>query len=222
MYILSSISAQSWASVPPAPAWTSRKQSFPSASPESRLCRRAVSLCSASAASPAIASAAISSSPSASASSTSSPFSAAPSSSARQAWMALSSWVRSRMTFCAASGSFQRSGFSASAFSSSRRRRALSQSKMPPEQGGRFVDLVNQGLGFGAHGRTPGGSSCRCGRLPSGSGRKREDGRSESVDPAELAAPRRAGVRRPHDGRRRGRIGVCVGGRIGIVGLCGV
>ena len=32
-----SISAQSWASVPPAPAFTSMKQSLASASPESRL-----------------------------------------------------------------------------------------------------------------------------------------------------------------------------------------
>jgi hypothetical protein len=38
------------------------------------------------------------------------------------------------MIFCAASASFQKSGFSVKEFSSARRRWALSQSKMPPQQ----------------------------------------------------------------------------------------
>src|SRR3712207_6401990 len=56
------------------------------------------------------------------------------------------------MTRPALSASDQRAGSSAAAFSSSRRRTAASQSKMPPQQGHRFGDLLVQGFGVGAHG----------------------------------------------------------------------
>ena len=64
-----------------------------------------------------------------------------------------SSWVRSRMSAWAASWSFQRLGSSARAFSSSRRLSAASQSKMPPQQAQGLLDLVDHGLGLGAHAR---------------------------------------------------------------------
>ena len=64
----------------------------------------------------------------------------------------LSSFWRSRISFCAAVGSFQMAGSSALAFSSSRRRSDLSQSKMPPQQGDGLLDVVDAALGFRAHG----------------------------------------------------------------------
>jgi hypothetical protein len=66
--------------------------------------------------------------------------------------------VRSRISFCAASGSFQSAGFSALAFSSARRRVAVSTSKMPPQQSHGLLDRFDEGLGFRAHERlkTPG------------------------------------------------------------------
>jgi len=60
--------------------------------------------------------------------------------------------VRSRITCWARAPSFQRSGLSAAAFSSSSRRSALSQSKMPPQQGQRLLDLLSQMSDLGAHG----------------------------------------------------------------------
>jgi hypothetical protein len=57
------------------------------------------------------------------------------------------------MTFCAASASFQRFGSSALAFSSARRRWALSQSKMPPQQPDRLLGLVYEMFDFGTHDR---------------------------------------------------------------------
>jgi len=65
--------------------------------------------------------------------------------------MALSSFWRSRISFCAAAGSFQIAGSSARAFSSSRRRRATSQSKMPPQQGDGLLDIVYGAGDFGTH-----------------------------------------------------------------------
>ena len=62
-----------------------------------------------------------------------------------------SSCWRSRITFCARSGEFQRLGSSAAAFSSARRVLARSQSKMPPQQADRLLDLVDDRLDFGAH-----------------------------------------------------------------------
>src|SRR5882757_7027986 len=59
------------------------------------------------------------------------------------------------MIFWAFSGFSQRAGSSASAFSSSRRRRALSQSKMPPQQGERGADLARLLLDLSAHGFGP-------------------------------------------------------------------
>jgi hypothetical protein len=56
------------------------------------------------------------------------------------------------MTFWAFLGSFQRLGSSVLAFSSASLMGALSQSKMPPQQGEGFVDAVDQFLRFSAHG----------------------------------------------------------------------
>jgi len=66
--------------------------------------------------------------------------------------MALSSFWRSRISFCAACASFQMAGSSALAFSSSRRRLAASQSKMPPQQGDGLLDFVNGAGDFRSHG----------------------------------------------------------------------
>ena len=63
-----------------------------------------------------------------------------------------SSMVRSRISFCAASGSFHRPESSALAFSSARRRVAASTSKMPPQQPHGLLDVFDKGFGFGAHG----------------------------------------------------------------------
>src|SRR5215470_15860759 len=65
--------------------------------------------------------------------------------------MALAMWVRSRITFWAFSGLSQSCGSSADAFSSSRRRSALSQSKMPPQQGQGRADLPRQSFDLGTH-----------------------------------------------------------------------
>src|SRR5688572_14861958 len=66
--------------------------------------------------------------------------------------MALARCVRSRIVFWAFSGISQSCGSSASAFSSSRRRSALSQSKMPPQQGQGRSDLPRQSFNLGTHG----------------------------------------------------------------------
>ena len=50
------------------------------------------------------------------------------------------------------SASFQSVGSSARAFSSARRAVATSQSKMPPQQRDRLLDLLVEGVGFGGHG----------------------------------------------------------------------
>jgi len=55
------------------------------------------------------------------------------------------------MIFCAAAASFQRAGSSARAFSSASLRTALSQSKKPPQQRERFLDLIDNRLILGAH-----------------------------------------------------------------------
>src|ERR1043165_8885720 len=55
------------------------------------------------------------------------------------------------ITRCARFVSFQRLGSSARAFSSSSRRRALSTSKMPPQQPDRLLDVIDDLLDFGAH-----------------------------------------------------------------------
>jgi hypothetical protein len=51
--------------------------------------------------------------------------------------------VRSRINACARAESSHSFGSSMAAFSSARRRVALSQSKMPPQQGQRGPDLVD-------------------------------------------------------------------------------
>jgi len=55
------------------------------------------------------------------------------------------------MTFCAASASFHRSGFSEAAFSSARRLSTVSQSKMPPQQSYRLLGGIRGLLDLGAH-----------------------------------------------------------------------
>jgi hypothetical protein len=59
--------------------------------------------------------------------------------------------VRSRIVFWAFSGFSQSCGSSANAFSSSSRRSALSQSKMPPQQGQGRADLPRQSFNLGTH-----------------------------------------------------------------------
>ena len=63
----------------------------------------------------------------------------------------LSSLLRSRISFWAFSGSFQKSGRSESAVSSSNRTWARSQSKTPPQQSDGGFDLFSQSGDFGAH-----------------------------------------------------------------------
>src|SRR5215469_15426392 len=65
--------------------------------------------------------------------------------------MPFSSRVRSRISDCARLLSFQRLGSSTAAFSSARRRVALSQSKMPPQQRQRAPYLVARRLDLSAH-----------------------------------------------------------------------
>jgi hypothetical protein len=55
------------------------------------------------------------------------------------------------MSFCAFSESFQKSGRSESAVSSSSRACEASQSKTPPQQRHRRFDLFRQGADIGAH-----------------------------------------------------------------------
>jgi hypothetical protein len=57
------------------------------------------------------------------------------------------------MTRLARCWSFHRLGSSACRFNSASRARALSTSKMPPQQAERLLDLVDDGLDFGAHGK---------------------------------------------------------------------
>jgi hypothetical protein len=59
--------------------------------------------------------------------------------------------VRSRITFWARSPSFQSSGSSAARFSSSSRSSARSQSKMPPQQDERLLDLIGEMADLSAH-----------------------------------------------------------------------
>src|SRR5690349_19797084 len=65
--------------------------------------------------------------------------------------MARSSAWRWRMTFCAEAGSLHRPGSSARLFSSASRAGALGMSKMPPQQGQRLADGVDELFGFGPH-----------------------------------------------------------------------
>jgi hypothetical protein len=60
--------------------------------------------------------------------------------------------LRSRISDWACVGLFQNSGAWLSAFSSSRRLRATSQSKTPPEQSYGPLDVGGDGFKLGAHG----------------------------------------------------------------------
>src|SRR6185295_19163955 len=84
--------------------------------------------------------------------------SASSDSSARTEDTDASSFWRSRIIFWASWGTFQMAGSSALAFSSARRRVDLSQSKMPPQQGERLLDLFDGALDFGTHGEFSGRS----------------------------------------------------------------
>jgi hypothetical protein len=59
--------------------------------------------------------------------------------------------LRSRISFCAFSGEFQKSARSLSALSSSRRWIAVSQSKTPPQQGDGRADLFGGGGDIRSH-----------------------------------------------------------------------
>ena len=65
--------------------------------------------------------------------------------------IAESSRVRSRITACAAWGSSHSAGSSARAFSAASRSSAVSQSKTPPQQRQRLLDLVGQRRDLGTH-----------------------------------------------------------------------
>jgi hypothetical protein len=58
------------------------------------------------------------------------------------------------MSFWAFSGSFQKSGRSESALSSSKRTWARSQSKTPPQKGDGGLDLLGESEDVGAHGES--------------------------------------------------------------------
>jgi hypothetical protein len=62
-----------------------------------------------------------------------------------------SSAVRSCITRLARCWSFHRLGSSACRFSSASRARALSTSKMPPQQSDRLLDLGDDGFDLGTH-----------------------------------------------------------------------
>ena len=150
-YMRNSMRAQSQLSVPPAPECTSMNVSLPSASPENSASIWRSRASFSSALSWATPSFSVAASFSASPSSTS--VSASSRSRSKRAiepsWS--SSSVRSRMIFCAASASFQRLGSSTRAFSSARRRVAVSTSKMPPQQSHGLLDLFFQRKRLGAH-----------------------------------------------------------------------
>src|SRR5258708_30100970 len=147
----SSMLAQSWLSVPPAPAWTSTNVSKPSASPDKSASssRRAPS--------PLSRLRAASDSPTTPASFSASPSSIRPTLSSTSRSMrpsaesCSSSEVRSCISRLARWGSFHRLGSSARWFSSARRARALSKSKMPPQQPQGLLDFAHNRRNFRAH-----------------------------------------------------------------------
>src|SRR5258708_1429418 len=147
----SSMLAQSWLSVPPAPAWTSTKVSKPSASPDNSAssARRATSALSRLSA--ASASQTTPASFSASPSSIMPTLSSTSRSMRPSAESCSSSEVRSCISRLARWGSFHRLGSSARWFSSARRARALSKSKMPPQQPQGLLDFAHTRRNFRAH-----------------------------------------------------------------------
>src|SRR5690554_3238906 len=78
-----------------------------------------------------------------------------PASSSRTDLTATSSSSRSRMVVRAFSGSFQNSRDSVCAVSASRRSSAVSQSKMPPQQGQNLLDFGDGLFNFRTHGAIP-------------------------------------------------------------------
>src|SRR6266566_1985712 len=164
VYMRNNIRAQSWLSVPPAPAWTSRKLSLASASPDNSAsaCRR--SACAFNALSAASASATTLASCSASPSSIMVRWSSSSCSMREIAPKLSSSAVRSCITFWARSWSFHRSESSACRLSSASRALDLSKSKMPPQQPDGLLDGPGCGLHFCAHGRSSREFAGRCAR----------------------------------------------------------
>ena len=133
-YMRSRISAQSWASVPPAPAWMSTKQLVWSCSPENMRRNSSLPTRVAMFSTSAVTDSTIASSFSISASSRYSSASDRPSSVPRISDTVLSRLARSLPSASALSGSFQMVGLSSSRFTSSRRSTLLSKSKIPPER----------------------------------------------------------------------------------------
>ena len=137
----STISAQSCASVPPAPGWISTKQSLPSASPLINARSSAAAAACFVFVSASAAASKSSASSSISASSASSTFSDNSVSIFAIASKLDSSLERSCMSFWASCGLSHRLGSSAKLLSSARRRSATSQSKTPPQQRHRLLDF---------------------------------------------------------------------------------
>ena len=133
-YIRSNISAQSCASVPPAPACISKKQSFISASPESNASNCCFSTSIESCLRASCCSTIVSSSLSASPISINNIISSSWVKNAFRSFIFFSSNVRSRISAWALSGFSHRAGSEVIASNSSSLRLALSQSKMPPKQ----------------------------------------------------------------------------------------
>ena len=132
-YIRNNISAQSCASVPPAPACISKKQSFISASPESSASNCCFSNSIESFFRASCCSDIVSSSFSDSPISINKTISSSCVKNAFRSFIFFSSEVRSRMSAWALSGFSHKAGSAVTASNSSSLRLALSQSKMPPK-----------------------------------------------------------------------------------------
>ncbi len=154
MYIRCSISAQSQASVPPAPALISRKVSLPSASPSRSASSSFSAATATSFASAASASATTSASSSISPSSIISTLSDSSRSNASIPSMESFRPCRSRISFCARSGLSHSVGSSIIASNSSRRCAAVSQSR---RRLSRAMDLAVDSTLFWTSARTGSG-----------------------------------------------------------------
>src|SRR5579864_2032371 len=150
-YMRSSICAQSWASVPPAPAWMSRNALCASISPRNmrRSSRRRT--CSSNCwASPSISRAAVSS-PSLTASSSSSPASPMPAVARSISATSALKRARSRPSSWARAGFDHTAGSSSSRATSSSRSCLRSYSKKPPERAhaiGKILELASELIDF--------------------------------------------------------------------------
>src|SRR5579863_921344 len=150
-YMRKSMLAQSWASVPPEPAWMSRNALWESISPEN-MRRNSISAtsCSMRSTSRTTSPKALSS-PSSTKSSSNSPESSRPRESLSRVVTTSSRRARSRPSSWARSGLSQTLGFSSSRLTSWRRSRFESYSKIPPEGVGtpfEVDDLVSYRIDF--------------------------------------------------------------------------